>query len=149
MRIVELPPERRVEAAALAALAWDVRPGPGVMEERLSRSDARVIAAIDDRDRIVGVATARRLSGDRAVSDETAVHPRWRGCGIAEAMFRELTRILRADGVRVLEGETSSERVRELRFFQRFGFRVTGATFAFGVEGYTDGTALFRTEAPL
>lgn len=149
MRVVELPPERKHEAAPLAALAWDVPPAEGVLEARLSRPEVRVVAAIDGEGAIVGVTTARRLAGDRAVSDETVVDERFRGRRIAEAMLLEMARLLREDGVRVLEGETSSERVGELRFFRRLGFRVTGATFAFGVEGYTDGEALFRTEMPL
>lgn len=147
--MVELTGDERAKGAALSALAWDVPPEVAEMERRLTQPGVRVVAALDRDGNVVGVTTARRLEGDRASSDETAVDARWRGRRVAEALLVEMARLLKDDGVRVLEGETSSQRVGELRFFRRLGFRVTGAWFAFGVEGYEEGETLFRTEMPL
>lgn len=147
--MVELAGDDRAKGAALAALAWDVQPEVAEMERRLTQPGVRVVAALDRDGNVVGVTTARRLDGDRASSDETAVDSRWRGRRVAEALLVEMARLLKDDGVRVLEGETSSQRVDELRFFRRLGFRVTGASFAFGVEGCEEGETLFRTEMPL
>ena len=149
IRVVELTGNDRKRAAEVAALAWDVAPAPGVMEARLTQPNVRVVAALDREGRVIGATTARRLTGARAVSDETAVKIAWRGQRVAETLMLEMVRLLREDGVQVLEGETSSQRIGELRFFRRIGFRVTGASFAFGVEGYAEGETLFRTEMPL
>lgn len=149
IRIVELPESRRIEAAPVAALAWDVAPAPGVLEARLSGANVRVNAALDRGGHVVGVATARILAGGRAVSDETAVVAAWRGRGIASALLDALVERLRGAGVRVLEGETSGARLGELAFFRQHGFRVTGAWFAFGVEGYAEGEMILRTEKRL
>lgn len=146
---MEIQERRRLEAAPLAALAWDVAPAPGVLEARLVAPNVCVMAALDRSGEIVGVATARVLGDGRAVSDETAVVAAWRGRGIAAALLEALVVRLRAIGVRVLEGETSGERLGELAFFRRQGFRVTGAWFAFGVEGYAEGETIFRTEKRL
>lgn len=133
----------------MAALAWDVAPAPGVLEARLSEGNVRVIAALDRAGRVVGVATARILAGGRAVSEETAVAAAWRGRGIGAALLDALVAHLRAIGLRVVEGETSGGKLGELAFFRHHGFRVTGAWFAFGVEGYAEGETIFRTEKRL
>ena len=52
---------------------------------------------------------------------------------------------LRRRGVRVLEGESSGRRQRELRFFRRYGFRVTAIWIAHGEEGYAPVETLLRT----
>jgi len=143
--VVELPRARRVDAAALAAEAWDLPPAPGVLEARLAAPNALVIAAIDREGQIGGVATARILSDGRAVSDETVVHASWRGRRVAAAMIQALADRLRSRGIRVLEGESSSQKLPELAFFQRQGFRVIGEWVANGVEGYADGERIFRT----
>ena len=104
----------------------------------------------ENRDTLDALTALGRVLGEgRAVSDETAVVEAWRGRGIAAELHRALVERLRAIGVRVLEGETSAERIAELAFFRRQGFRVTGAWFAFGVEGYADGETIFRTEKRL
>lgn len=136
-------------AAALAREAWDVPPRPARIERRLRAKRARAVVAIAEDGTIAAITTATILRGGRARSEETVVAAAWRGQGLAERVLDAMTRWLAADGVHVLEGESSLRRPKALAFFERYGFHVVGGFRSNGRDGYSRGTWVLRTRLAL
>ena len=146
-----LPATRTVEAARLAALAWDVAPPPGVIERRLLKGNVRaVVATLGGPDGpIVGITTARLRPDGEADSDETVVAPGYQSTGVGARLIEAMARVLQAEGVRALRGESSGRRLRALRFFLRNGFRLTGVIRAEKHESFADGELVYLTRMSL
>ena len=146
--VVPAAPERLAEAARLAALAWDVAPAPGRIEEILSHPGTITLVALDARyphGPVVGVTTARLLANRRAISEETVVDDQWRGHGVGRVLITQMKAILRAAGVREVRGQSSGTKTRELSFFVREGFRVIDCRIAKNQEWVADGEKIYET----
>jgi GNAT superfamily N-acetyltransferase len=143
-RIERVAPEQRDEAAALAALAWDVPPLrtlPGAW-----RLQNDVLVALErSRGAIIGVTTATRLAPTVARAEETVVARPWRGRGIGVALLDALSTLLRRDGVRTLQGHAPLARSTSLRFLLRYGFRIEQVVRAEGLGGFAEGTRVALT----
>src|SRR5256885_4325007 len=116
------PPSRLVEAARLAARAWDVPPGPGVLESELMSPDSVAMAALDAErpsGPLAGVATATLLGGGVATSDDTIVAYGWEGRGIGRLLLDALMKRLKRYGVKRVHGQASERRIGSLPVFMR------------------------------
>jgi GNAT superfamily N-acetyltransferase len=141
------PPDRRREAGALAARAWDEPPGRPL--EETWDEQVRVVVAVDAGE-LVGVTTARVLRpGVVAMSDETVVKDGWRGQGIAALLLGRMTALLRAEGIHRIVGQSSLRRPHSLQAMLRLGFRVEAVLPARGMPGFTDGTLVAVTRLDL
>lgn len=146
--IRRLTPERLVEAARLAASAWDVPPPEGKLESDLMSPDSVAMIALDPEDPsgpIAGVATATLLGDGLASADDTAVAAEWEGHGVGSLLLDALTRELKRYGVRRIRGQSSERRVGQLPFFLRYGFKVVGERPA-SEPWFVPGENVFLTE---
>lgn len=132
MSEVLVEPARARDQAALAALARDLLPGPGV-----PRVADTLVARGWDREP-VAYAEVRRVAGEAHVL-AMAVLPAWRGRGVASALLRAALSGARAAYLEVRESNAAGR-----GFYARHGFEVAGRRRGY----YADGEdALLMTRA--
>lgn len=114
-----------IERASFGKDAWTVE-----LFLEYWRACPRLFLIAKDRRRIVGYSIAR-VDWRGAELESIAVHPSYRGRGIAQALLNATISRLRAGSLRLM---VSTSNAVALRFYQRFGFsRVRKVPGYYGV----------------
>lgn len=87
-------------------------------------AEARTLVATVD-DRPIGTVRLRR-DRSAAHAERLAVDPEWHGHGVGDGLLRAIETVAYHDGGRRLEAETVTDHPFLRRWYERYGFRVTG-----------------------
>jgi ribosomal protein S18 acetylase RimI-like enzyme len=106
----------------IGGIGWRERKANEVDAWCAAHSDRVLVAEVEGA--VVGYATSWFDTEDRVGEvSNNAVHPAWRGRGIATALIAAAIRRLLADGAQVLRVSTLEQDLPAQRVYERLGFR--------------------------
>lgn len=124
-RIQTVGPEGVDRAAELVARSLPRGWGPAAVARALEAPIARVVWALDDGERPVGIVLARRVL-DLLEIDQVGVLPEARRSGAATAMLEALLRSGSAEGLLEARLELAESNAPARGLYHRLGFVVVG-----------------------